>query len=674
MRRLQHPRLIQLYDAIDTGKQFYVVLELIEGGELFERVIDDDFVLTERSCAVFMRQICEGIEFVHSQNILHLDMKPENILCLTKEGNRIKIIDFGLARQYDPRKKLQVLFGTPEFVAPEVVNFDQIGFGTDLWSIGVICYVLLSGLSPFMGDTDVETMANVTIAKYDFDHEAFNNISEDAKDFIRSLLVKDKEKRLTAHQCRRHRWLAPKSSSTRPKNDAPIRKKKKKKEIVKPILPLINNNNKKVKSELDVTKDNLKLFVERWRDHPNSPYLFDDNGTVVGERDRQESMSLRGQSPSPPESICSLTSDSVFDDRLNLNVPNLTFERRASEGQAQDSYTRDPASQIIIAEEIIKLSEHLRSITCNQAVDKMAASSADKMAGKHFGHVDIKARVGGKATDKMAGKQNFYIESKVDDKMADSKISHVEKNSGNIRPKASGNMANKNFDKMADKIGHAGDGTQGTQVIGGKMADNMGLKKFGHVASNMGDGTQTIGGNITDKMAPKKVGHLDIKSGRLLSMTENVNDTNEINEKLTAITRDRKLNGTKFNPSKIYKESKEELMEFKLNRFDREEDIDLTPPWRKSRAKHRFGETCRDVPRITNLENLHKTMNLDEPSSAKNLLLKLLDEWDHEPRARGVNSLPRKSISVDWNDESIGRQSMNSLARYFQTVQNSRDT
>ncbi|KAK7864135.1 hypothetical protein R5R35_007651 [Gryllus longicercus] len=142
MRQLRHPRLIQLYDAFDNGKVMCVVLELIEGGELFERVIDDDFILTEKSCTVFMRQICEGIEFVHKQNILHLDLKPENILCLTKTGNRIKIIDFGLARKFDPTKKLQVLFGTPEFVAPEVVNFDQIGFGTDMWSVGVICYVL----------------------------------------------------------------------------------------------------------------------------------------------------------------------------------------------------------------------------------------------------------------------------------------------------------------------------------------------------------------------------------------------------------------------------------------------------------------------------------------------------------------------------------------------------
>lgn len=88
----------------------------IQGGELFERVIEEDYELTEKACTVFMRQICEAVDFIHSQRILHLDLKPENVLCLTKTGNRIKIIDFGMARKYDPEKKLQVLFGTPEFV------------------------------------------------------------------------------------------------------------------------------------------------------------------------------------------------------------------------------------------------------------------------------------------------------------------------------------------------------------------------------------------------------------------------------------------------------------------------------------------------------------------------------------------------------------------------------
>ncbi|RWS06681.1 myosin light chain kinase: smooth muscle-like protein, partial [Dinothrombium tinctorium] len=179
----------------------------IEGGELFERVICDDFLLTEKSSVIFTRQICEGAEYMHSKYILHLDMKPENILCVTRTGNRIKIIDFGLARRFTPGEKLQVLFGTPEFCAPEVVNYERVGPTTDMWSIGVITYVLLSGLSPFMGDSDLETMANVTSAQWDFEDEAFDMISDEAKDFISKLLVKDKDERMTATEALNHPWL-----------------------------------------------------------------------------------------------------------------------------------------------------------------------------------------------------------------------------------------------------------------------------------------------------------------------------------------------------------------------------------------------------------------------------------------------------------------------------------
>lgn len=347
MRRLRHPRLIQLYDAYEWGKCMCVVLELITGGELFERVIDEDFVLTERACTVFMRQICEGIEFVHRQNILHLDMKPENILCLTKTGNRIKIIDFGLARFYDPEKKLQVLFGTPEFVAPEVVNFDQIGFGTDMWSVGVICYVLLSGLSPFMGETDIETMANVTVAKYDFDDEAFNEISDDAKDFIGRLLVKDKESRPSATECLRHTWLV-KRAQPRPKE--------------KPRPPP-----KPVKQELDVAKDNLRLFVERWGEHPNSPYVFDnDTHQITNMNGNYEKSSIGGCSPSPRSSLHSspdlvLGEDDdeppplrdVYEPRYN------PVERRASDSKCFLHKKADVFVRKNLAEEIKKLSDHL---------------------------------------------------------------------------------------------------------------------------------------------------------------------------------------------------------------------------------------------------------------------------------------------------------------------------
>lgn len=207
MKCLQHPRLLQLYDVFTKKNHFCLVLELISGGELFERVINDDFILTEKACVMFMRQICEGIEFMHNNSILHLDLKPENILCLTREGNRIKIIDFGLARRYKPEDDLRILYGTPEFMAPEQANFEPISPYTDMWSVGIICYILLSGLSPFLGDSESETIANITEAKWDFKAEEFDSISSEAKDFISRLVNKDQTKRMTATECLQHKWL-----------------------------------------------------------------------------------------------------------------------------------------------------------------------------------------------------------------------------------------------------------------------------------------------------------------------------------------------------------------------------------------------------------------------------------------------------------------------------------
>ncbi|NXB50833.1 MYLK2 kinase, partial [Leucopsar rothschildi] len=207
MNQLNHHNLIQLYDAIETPREIILFMEFVEGGELFERIIDDDYHLTEVDCMVFVRQICEGIRFMHHMCVLHLDLKPENILCVAATGHMVKIIDFGLARRYNPNEKLKVNFGTPEFLSPEVVNYEQVSYTTDMWSMGVITYMLLSGLSPFLGDDDTETLNNVLAANWYFDEETFESISNEAKDFVSNLIIKDKSARMSADQCLQHPWL-----------------------------------------------------------------------------------------------------------------------------------------------------------------------------------------------------------------------------------------------------------------------------------------------------------------------------------------------------------------------------------------------------------------------------------------------------------------------------------
>ncbi|KAM9336873.1 myosin light chain kinase, smooth muscle-like isoform 2-T2 [Symphorus nematophorus] len=207
MNCLHHPKLVQCLAAYDTRSEMVMVMEYIAGGELFERIVDDNFEHTEPTSARYMQQILEGMQYVHKQNIVHLDLKPENIVCVDTTGTRIKIIDFGLASKLEEGKPLMVMHGTPEFVAPEVINYEPVGLETDMWSIGVICFILLSGESPFQGNSDAETFALVTAARYEFDQESFEDISDQAKEFISSLLKKDRRCRLSCTEALAHPWM-----------------------------------------------------------------------------------------------------------------------------------------------------------------------------------------------------------------------------------------------------------------------------------------------------------------------------------------------------------------------------------------------------------------------------------------------------------------------------------
>ncbi|KAK9538713.1 hypothetical protein VZT92_003865 [Zoarces viviparus] len=208
LREIQHSNIITLHDIFENKADVILILELVSGGELFDFLAEKES-LTEEEATQFLKQILDGVQYLHSKRIAHFDLKPENIMLLDKNvpNPRIKLIDFGIAHQIKAGNEFKNIFGTPEFVAPEIVNYEPLGLEADMWSIGVITYILLSGASPFLGETKQETLTNISAVNYDFDEEYFSNTSELAKDFIRRLLVKDPKKRMTIDDSLEHPWI-----------------------------------------------------------------------------------------------------------------------------------------------------------------------------------------------------------------------------------------------------------------------------------------------------------------------------------------------------------------------------------------------------------------------------------------------------------------------------------
>ncbi|XP_078456161.1 death-associated protein kinase 1 [Lampetra planeri] len=214
LRGLRHPNVIALHDVFESKADVILILELVSGGELFDFLAKKD-ALSEEEATEFIKQILDGVHYLHSKHIAHFDLKPENIMLLecNQRNPRIKLIDFGLAHIIEEGIEFRNIFGTPEFVAPEVVNYEPLGLEADMWSIGVITYILLSGASPFLGDSKQETLTNITGVKYEFDEEYFDQTSQLAMDFILRLLVKDPKKRMTVKDCLSHPWIKPKDTT-----------------------------------------------------------------------------------------------------------------------------------------------------------------------------------------------------------------------------------------------------------------------------------------------------------------------------------------------------------------------------------------------------------------------------------------------------------------------------
>ncbi|XP_062327502.1 death-associated protein kinase 2-like isoform X2 [Osmerus eperlanus] len=210
LQQIQHPNIVTLHDVYENRTDVVLILELVSGGELFDFLAQKES-LSEEEATQFIRQILEGVHYLHSRKIAHFDLKPENIMLLDKHVPlpRIKLIDFGLAHKIEAGAEFKNIFGTPEFVAPEIVNYEPLGLEADMWSIGVITYILLSGASPFLGESKQDTLGNISAMNYEFDEEFFCHTSELAKSFIRQLLERDKRKRLTIQDALNHPWIKP---------------------------------------------------------------------------------------------------------------------------------------------------------------------------------------------------------------------------------------------------------------------------------------------------------------------------------------------------------------------------------------------------------------------------------------------------------------------------------
>jgi len=219
MKIMDHPNIIKLYETFEDHRNIYLIMELCIGGELFDRIIEAGH-FTEVQAATLMQQIVKAIFFMHESHICHRDLKPENFLFSSKEKiekSPLKIIDFGLSCQFKPGQVLTTKAGTPYYVAPQVLagKYDQL---SDLWSVGVIMYVMLCGYPPFFGETDAEVLSKVRLGNFSFNAADWKNVSEDAKNLIRMLLKMNPKERYNAEQALHHEWIAKKAPKAKDVN------------------------------------------------------------------------------------------------------------------------------------------------------------------------------------------------------------------------------------------------------------------------------------------------------------------------------------------------------------------------------------------------------------------------------------------------------------------------
>ena len=203
LKTLDHPNILKIFGFYSSKESYSLVTELCDGGELFNEIIDNG-PFNENYSAYVMFQIFSAINYCHGMKIVHRDLKPENILIIARNENglpRVKVADFGTSKMFEKGVVQKKLVGSTYYIAK---HYDE---KCDLWSCGVIMYILLSGRPPFPGDSDKEIMEKVALGKYDLEESPFDQLSNSGKDLIKKLLIKDPKKRITASEALTHPWF-----------------------------------------------------------------------------------------------------------------------------------------------------------------------------------------------------------------------------------------------------------------------------------------------------------------------------------------------------------------------------------------------------------------------------------------------------------------------------------
>jgi len=368
MIQMDHPNIIKLYEVFEDNRYIYLIMEECTGGELFDKIISriqNKNLFSEKEAANLFSQMMSAVCYCHSQGICHRDLKPENLLLLNnKEDSPLKVIDFGLSKIFkEENHKMTTKVGTAYYVSPEVLQGDY-DERCDIWSAGVILYILLCGDPPFNGANDNEIYRKISARKFNFPSPAWDKISNDAKDLIKNMLC-DIKTRFSASDVLNHTWVKNKA----PNADHFLT------ELNVESLKCYKNNNKLKKAVLTFIASRLKDDEIKILKDIFNTLDKDKNGTLTLEEVREGVSKLGDKNINVEELFTSIDTDKSgvinYTEFLASTIDQKIYLKEEKLYEAFKTFDKDNSGKISIDE----VKQILRIENSNdQAVEEMIKS------------------------------------------------------------------------------------------------------------------------------------------------------------------------------------------------------------------------------------------------------------------------------------------------------------